>query len=97
MELLAHSRLDGREEKGELGKASLFPEVLPRVFVDKLNPGIVAGPERKSPGAVMFQRRRGGRERENRMEKRGITWKGQECHHEGKREHMTSWLCQIWL
>lgn len=81
MELLAHSSPDGREEKGELGKASLFPEVLPQVFMEKLNPGIVAGQGRKSLGAVVFQRHRGGKgegeydgeERDVRMERAGMS------------------------
>lgn len=88
MELPAHSRPHGRDEKGELGKASLFPEVLPQVFMDKLNPGVVAGPERKSLGAATFQRRCGGRgegehngeEMDNRMEREG-------CRDEGKRDN----------
>lgn len=35
LELPAHSRPDGREEKGQLGKTFLFPQVLPQVFVEK--------------------------------------------------------------
>lgn len=88
MELPARSRPHGREEKAEPGKAHLFPEVLPQVFTDKLNPGVVAGPERKSLGAVTFQRRCGGRgegehngeEMDNRMEREG-------CRDEGKRDN----------
>lgn len=60
--------------------------------MDKLNPGILHGPERKSLAAVMFQVEG---ERENTMERRGITgWKRRECHREGKRDDTTSWPCQ---
>lgn len=35
---------------------------------------------------------------ENTMQRTGMSgWKEQECHHEGKRDDMTSWPCQPWL
>lgn len=62
---LSSSRPNGRREKGELEKASLsLTEVLFHVLIDKLNPGIVANPERKSLAALMFQSCCGGREEE---------------------------------
>lgn len=78
---LPSSRPNGRGEEGELEKASLFlTEVLPHVFTDKLNPGIVINPERKSLATLMFQSCRGGRgeernegERNDPTKRRGMT------------------------
>lgn len=56
---LSSCRPDGRREKGELEKASLFlTGVLLHILIDKLNPD---SSERKSLAALMFQSRHGGR------------------------------------
>lgn len=75
--------MEGRRKRnrGKNLEKKLFPEVLPQVFMDKLNPGILLGPEGKSPGAVMFQRHHGGKgegehageERDNGMERMGMS------------------------